>query len=70
MSEALERGDFGPVAILAHNMRGSGGAYGFPAITDMGAGLEQAAESADAEASRGGLGALSRYLDRAQLHSG
>ena len=69
MGEALERGDFGPVAILSHNMRGTGGAYGFPAITDMGAALEQAAESADDEASRGGLSDLSRYLDRAQAPS-
>ena len=70
MLEALERGDFGPMAVLAHNMRGTGGAYGFPEITDIGAVLEQAAESADATGSRSGLGRLSRYLEQAGRPSG
>jgi hypothetical protein len=44
-------------------MRGSGGAYGFQAITDIGAALQQAAESADADVSRKWVGELSSYLD-------
>jgi HPt (histidine-containing phosphotransfer) domain-containing protein len=47
-------------------MRGSGGAFGFQAITDIGAELQQAAESADTEASRKWVGELSRYLDRVE----
>jgi CheY-like chemotaxis protein len=45
-------------------MRGSGGAFGFQAITDIGAALQQAAESADTDASRKWVGELSSYLDR------
>jgi hypothetical protein len=44
-------------------MRGSGGAYGFQAITDISAALEQAAESADTDVSRKWLGELSSCLD-------
>ena len=46
------------------------GGYGFQTITDIGAGLKQAAESADTDASRKRVGELSSYLDRAELISG
>ena len=63
MLDALDRIDFETVTILGHQMRGSGGAYGFQAITDIGAALQQAAESADADVSRKWVGELSSYLD-------
>ena len=63
MLGALDRSDFEVVALLGHNMRGSGGAYGFQPITDIGAGLEQAAEKADHNASRRCVDELSDYLD-------
>ncbi|HEX3367671.1 PAS domain S-box protein, partial [Phenylobacterium sp.] len=63
MDGALDRSDFEAVTILGHNLRGSGGGYGFPAITDIGAGLEHAAEKADAKASRRWVAKLSSYLD-------
>ena len=69
MLDALDRGDFETVEILGHGMRGAGGSYGFQAITDIGAALEQAAESADADASRKWVGELSGYLDRVEIIS-
>ena len=63
MLDALERVDFATVTSLGHQMRGSGGMFGFQAITDMGGAIELAAESADTDASRKWLGALSNYLD-------
>src|SRR6202163_1718177 len=63
MLDALDRVDFETVTSLAHQMRGSGGAYGFQAITDIGASLEHAGESADADVSRRWVGELSNYLD-------
>jgi CheY-like chemotaxis protein/HPt (histidine-containing phosphotransfer) domain-containing protein len=69
MQGALDRVDFETVAILGHQMRGSGGAYGFQAITDIGAALQQSAESADADASRKWVGELSCYLDRVERKS-
>lgn len=67
--DALDRGDFATVESLAHGMRGAGGSYGFQTITDIGAALELAAESADTEASRKWVGELSRYLDRVEVVS-
>jgi hypothetical protein len=40
--------------------------YGFQAITDIGASIEQAAESVDNDASRKWVRELSSYLDRAE----
>jgi CheY-like chemotaxis protein len=69
MLDALDRVDFETVKFLGHQMRGSGGAFGFQAITDIGAELQQAAESADTDASRKWVGELSNYLDRVEIAS-
>jgi len=63
MIEALDRADFQAVIILGHNLRGSGGGFGFQSITDIGAGIEQAADAADLDVSRKWVGELSDYLD-------
>jgi len=70
MLDALDRGDFETVEILGHGMRGAGGSYGFQAITDIGAALEQAAERVDNDASRKWVGELSGYLDRVEVVTG
>ena len=67
--DALDRGDFAIVESLGHGMKGAGGSWGFHAITDIGAALEQAAKSADNDASRKCMGELSTYLDRIQVVS-
>jgi CheY-like chemotaxis protein/HPt (histidine-containing phosphotransfer) domain-containing protein len=67
--DALDRGDFETVESLGHGMKGVGGSYGFQAITDIGAALEQAAESVDNDASRKWVGELSSYLDRVEIVS-
>ncbi len=64
MREALDRNDFEAVTIMGHNLRGSGGAFGFQPITDLGASLEQASEDTDHVGATMLLGELSRYLDR------
>ena len=69
MLDALDRVDFETVKFLGHQMRGSGGAFGFQAITDIGAALQQAGESADADASRKWVDELSNYLDRVEIIS-
>jgi HPt (histidine-containing phosphotransfer) domain-containing protein len=69
MRDALDRVDFETVTSLGHQMRGSGAMFGFQAITDIGAALQQAAESADTDASRMWVGELSNYLDGAKTIS-
>ena len=69
MLEALDRGDFEIVESLGHGMKGAGSSWGFEAITDIGAALEEAAERADTDDSRKWVGELSRYLDRVEIVS-
>jgi HPt (histidine-containing phosphotransfer) domain-containing protein len=69
MLDALDRGDFETVEFLGHGMRGAGGMFGFQAIIDIGAALEQAAENANTDESRKWVGELSRYLDRVEIVS-
>jgi PAS domain S-box-containing protein len=63
MLDALDRDDFETVKSLGHQMSGSGGMFGFQAITDIGAALEQSADSSDMDASRKLVSELSNYLD-------
>jgi PAS domain S-box-containing protein len=67
MSDALDRSDYESVETFAHNLRGSGGAYGFQTITDIGGVLEASAKRADLLASRKWLAELSDYLDRVAI---
>jgi CheY-like chemotaxis protein/HPt (histidine-containing phosphotransfer) domain-containing protein len=69
MLEALQRGDFHTVERLGHDMKGVGGSYGFPTITDIGSALEQSAQSSDTGTSRMWMGELSRYLDGVEIAS-
>ncbi|MGZ3266989.1 MAG: PAS domain S-box protein [Croceibacterium sp.] len=67
MQEALDRNDFEAVTILGHNLRGSGGGFGFQAITDLGTSLEKASEDTDQDGARRLLGELSSYLDHVEI---
>jgi PAS domain S-box-containing protein len=67
MREALERADFAAVTILGHNLRGSGGSFGFQTITDLGAGLEQASEDLDLHRTQELISELSSYLDSVEI---
>lgn len=48
IAAALERGDFAMLRKVGHDMRGSGGAYGLPPISDAGGRIEDAALVQDA----------------------
>ncbi len=47
ISAWLEQEDFEKIARTAHQLKGSGGAYGFPQLSELGARLEQAALACD-----------------------
>ena len=63
MRDALTRGDFETVERLGHIMKGSGASFGFQAITDLGAAIEQDARRRDAAASLAWVAELAAYLD-------
>lgn len=47
LTQALLDSDFESIRVTGHNLFGSGAAYGFEAISEMGAGIESAAEARD-----------------------
>jgi PAS domain S-box-containing protein len=63
--EALDRPDFEKIRTLGHNMKGSGGAYGFQRVTEIGGAIEAAAQSRDRETIRTQALELIAYLERA-----
>jgi CheY-like chemotaxis protein/HPt (histidine-containing phosphotransfer) domain-containing protein len=69
MLDALTRDDYKTVERLGHNMRGTGASYGFQAITDLGAAIEEEAGNVDASASRHWVDELSVYLRKLEQSS-
>ena len=65
LMQALDINDFQTVKYLSHGMRGAGGMFGFPAITDICAAIQEAAECLNNKSSRKHLSLLSVYLDHA-----
>jgi len=65
--EALEKDNYETIRTLGHSMKGSGGGYGFDAITDIGRSLENAAKDKNSEEIRRWLGELLRYLERVEV---
>ncbi|MFQ5698106.1 MAG: Hpt domain-containing protein [Myxococcota bacterium] len=49
MEELLSRGDWEELQRLAHQLKGAGGGYGFPQITEVSARLEQALKESAGE---------------------
>jgi HPt (histidine-containing phosphotransfer) domain-containing protein len=64
---ALKGNDFETIRKVAHTLKGSGGGYGFDAISEMGLGIEQAAKGGDGGAVRKWIDELANYLDRVEI---
>ncbi|MBI5874368.1 MAG: Hpt domain-containing protein [Deltaproteobacteria bacterium] len=67
MLETLKQGDYETIRILGHSMKGAGGGYGFDAITEIGASLEQSAKDKNAEEIRKKIDELSTYLEHVEV---
>ena len=67
MIAACGQGDYETVRTLGHDMKGTGGAYGFDALSDIGGRLVQSAREQNQEEVRQLLGALSTYLERVEV---
>lgn len=63
LKAAVEQREFAQVRILGHNLKGSGGAYGFPELTEIGAAIEFAAKAGDEAAVRTGVDRFASFLD-------
>lgn len=64
---AIPRGDFEAIRMLGHRLKGDGGGYGFEAISEMGAVIEQAAARQDTQALLQQTQAIEDYLNRVEV---
>jgi len=64
---ALEERDYATLRTIGHQMKGSGGGYGFDAITDIGRSIEEAARAERDEEIRRQGSVLLDYLDRVRV---
>ena len=64
ITEAIARGDIERVRMIGHSMKGTGGGYGFDAITEFGEILEQGARTLDMETVKRVVAELREYLER------
>lgn len=67
MFEGLERGDYEAIRVFGHRMKGTGGAYGLDAISDIGRSLEQVSKEENDEEIQRLLCLFSDYLERVEV---
>ena len=65
--EACDQSDYETIRVLGHNMKGVGSAYGFDAISEIGASLEQCAKERNSEKVRMLAEEISDYLERVEV---
>lgn len=65
MESCLADGDFEQISRLGHRLKGSGGSFGFPELTEVGGRLEDAAKHHDTAACEASLTDLARCLSEA-----
>jgi HPt (histidine-containing phosphotransfer) domain-containing protein len=63
----LAAGDFEALRIGGHSLKGSGGGYGFPLLTTLGATIETAAKAKDAAAIEAALAEYANYIQRIEV---
>lgn len=64
LRRAFETGELRTVQMLAHQLKGAGGGYGFEGLTTRAAALEQACKAEDRSTVAGALEELTAYLGR------
>jgi CheY-like chemotaxis protein/HPt (histidine-containing phosphotransfer) domain-containing protein len=62
LEQALHEGDFAAIRKAGHNLKGTGAAYGYAEITDIGRSLEAAAKEGDAVAVEALLDQMDSYI--------
>ena len=65
--KALENEDYGSIRVLGHTMKGTGGGYGFDAITDFGRSIENAAKEKNNKEITRFVNELRAYLDNVKI---
>jgi len=67
LAHALERLDYPKIRLIGHDLKGSGGGYGFDQISVIGRSIEEAAKRSDGPEVGRQIAALADYLDRVDV---
>ena len=67
LEEALRNADFGRIRFIGHDLKGSGGGYGFDGVSAIGKLLEDAAKRSDSDEAGRQIAALANYLGRVEV---
>ena len=67
LEEALRKSDYARIRFIGHDLKGSGGGYGFDGASAIGKLLEEAAKRSDGEEARRQIAALREYLNRVEV---
>ena len=67
LARALENGEYPKVRLIGHDLKGSGGGFGFDQITVIGRSIEEAAKRSDGPEVAEQIAALTDYLDRVDV---
>ncbi len=67
LQQLVGAGSLDEVKKLGHNLKGSGGGYGFARISELGAAIEQAAKDGNTQAASAAIGELKDFSDRVSV---
>jgi PAS domain S-box-containing protein len=67
LQEAVSNEDWETVRSRSHNIKGAGGGYGLPVVSELAREVELAAKARDKEGAARGLAALAEYVDRVEI---
>jgi HPt (histidine-containing phosphotransfer) domain-containing protein len=70
LREAIGRADAEAVRAIGHTLNGVGGGYGFPAISELGARIEEDGGAGRIDAATRAVDELADYLARVQVETG
>lgn len=70
LQKAITNADFETSRTIGHNMKGSGGGYGFDLVTDIGMKIEEAAKAQDEKTIKDGLATLIDYMKNVEISYG
>jgi len=67
LNDALRAQDYSKIRFIGHDLKGSGGGYGFDEISNLGKSIEEAAKRSDSEEIGKHVSALADYLSRVEV---
>jgi CheY-like chemotaxis protein len=67
LNDALRTQDYSKIRFIGHDLKGSGGGYGFDEISNLGKFIEEAAKRSDGEEIGKHVSALADYLNRVEV---